>query len=185
MKRQIKKWTALLLSVAMVFAMVGCGNPGDDKKEEQGGQKEENQTKLEDTSAADVDETLATAPHFNITVMLGSFTDGQGVETKAMLEYIEKHFNVTFNYVETSNTTENTIAAIETAVASDTDGIIGACVKTAACVEAAGTGGKGKLSGQRLRGRLCAGLCGRSGTLRGRMPQGVYCQDDGGHQRVH
>lgn len=131
--KMMKRITAVFLSIVLTLSLAACSSGGDKSAD-----TAEPEEKLLDTSSEEAMDKLKEAPHFDITVMMGNFTDGQGQEVMDAMKYIEGKFNVTFNFVETSNTVENTISAIETAVASGTDGIIGACIKTAACVESAG-----------------------------------------------
>jgi len=100
-KQWVISWVALMLLFSVVLS--GCGAKGNDAKGNEGGKGKD---------------------MYTIGVMLYNYTDIQGQQMKAYSSYLEKNFNVKFNFATIGPSEEGHISGLENLLASGVDAII-------------------------------------------------------------
>ncbi|GIO84144.1 hypothetical protein J25TS5_10760 [Paenibacillus faecis] len=99
-----KKWLFSLTALILLFGVVlaGCGGSGGGEGNASGNPK----------------------GGYTIGVMLYNYTDIQGQQIKAYSSYLEKNFNVKFNFATVGSSEEDHITGLENLLASGVDAVI-------------------------------------------------------------
>lgn len=122
----MKRFAALLLSLAMLLALTACGGNDTGKNSNstaQGGTtvgSDGSVVTKYDEADTQIDEDL---PHYNILVIYYSFTDKLGSQYKSSLEYVADTFNIEFTFCE-AGYGENTQNIVEAALVNKPDAVI-------------------------------------------------------------
>ncbi|GIO37949.1 hypothetical protein J41TS12_28100 [Paenibacillus antibioticophila] len=105
-----KQWIFSLAALMLLFSVVlsGCGGNGNSAN----------------SNSANGNEGGKAKDNYTIGVMLYNYTDIQGQQIKAYCSYLEKNFNVKFNFATVGPSEEGHISGLENLLASGVDAII-------------------------------------------------------------
>ncbi len=123
----MKRIITLMLALFLVLSMAACGSGAEKTSDKTAAPVAETKSPVAETEDS-VEEPVAPdsilpadLPNYKIVLSYSQFTDTLGGQMKAAMEYLAEDFNIEFVFVESG---ADSLAAIESALQGDIDGIV-------------------------------------------------------------
>lgn len=123
----MKRIITLMLALVLVLSMAACGSGAEKASENTSAPVAETKSPVAETENSVQEPVVpdsilpADLPNYKIVLSYAQFTDTLGGQMKTAMEYLAKDFNIEFVFVESG---ADSLAAIESALQSDIDGIV-------------------------------------------------------------